>query len=311
MGARTLGLAAVLAALALPATGQAAERAKAQVDCAPAGEPYVYDCTIMLTGRKSGEPIVGAAVVVRADMPTMPMAHNVKPVTAMAMAKPGMYHARITLAMHGEWTLTLDLSGAIRDKIIHAMRFDPGEGEHAGMKHEMGDMKREKGAMAMAGAKSCRNPAEVTDEAERQVGGALYAGPVTVQAAAAAKPMPEMAGAHMVHVAQRGGAFFMAPDKIHHVEALFSGDCGLRVFFFNAFTKPIGATRFRAFARVMPESEDEPESLRFLTPSEDGTMLAADLGDEVSRPFEVELYIEFPESDEPQLFNVRVPVLGQ
>ena len=115
----------------------------------------------------------------------------------------------------------------------------------------------------------------------------------------------------MVHQPQRGGAFFMAPDKLHHVEALYSGACHLRVFFYNIRTEAIGVTHFRAFARVIPESPDEPEVLRFLTPVEDGALLGASPGDQASRPFEIELYVRFPEGDAPQLFTVRIPALSR
>lgn len=140
MHAKFLFLALVCGALVLPVSGHGAERGKAKVECKPAGEKLVYDCMIMIMGKRSGKPIEGVKVVVGADMPAMPMAHNVKPVEAMAMDKPGMYHARLHLAMEGEWVLTLDLSGATRDRIVHTMRFGSDQGMmKEGMKHE--DMK--------------------------------------------------------------------------------------------------------------------------------------------------------------------------
>ncbi len=132
--------------LALPAAGHAAERAKAKVDCKEAGEKLVYDCSIMLMGKKSGKPLVGAKIVIGADMPSMAMAHNVKPVTAKPGGMPGMYHARIRLDMLGEWALKMDISGPTRDRIIHVMRF----GRGMDMKHGMGmksDMKQGSGGM--------------------------------------------------------------------------------------------------------------------------------------------------------------------
>ncbi len=56
-------------------------------------------------------------------MPSMPMAHNVPPVTGMPTGKPGAYNARLELKMHGEWALTLDVSGAARDRIIKKLQF--------------------------------------------------------------------------------------------------------------------------------------------------------------------------------------------
>jgi len=126
------------AVLVLPATLAAGERAKAMVDCKEADKQLAYDCTIMLMGKDSGKPIEGADLVVKADMPTMPMAHNVKPVKAMPMGKPGSYMARLELEMQGEWALTMDVSGPMRDRLIEKVQFGAISAE-GGMKH--GDMK--------------------------------------------------------------------------------------------------------------------------------------------------------------------------
>ena len=121
--------------------------------------------------------------------------------------------------------------------------------------------------------------------------------------------MPEMQGAHTDHAPRHGGAFFMAPDKLHHLEGGYSDRCGFQLYLFNAFTKPIGIGCFHAFIKAVPSRDDEPETFRFLSPNEDRTTLGARLGDLVTRPFEIELYVKFPESDDPELFNVRVPEL--
>jgi copper(I)-binding protein len=158
-----------------------------------------------------------------------------------------------------------------------------------------------------AGGAPCRIPVQISEEADRQPGGALYAGPAAKNHDHGKMPMADMAGAHMVHEPQHGGAFFMAPNKLNHLEAVYSEDCGFRVFFYNAFTRPVHADRFRAFIRIVPKAEDEPEVLRFLSPSDDKTLLSAPIGNEVSRPFAVELYVEFPGSHDPELFTVQVP----
>jgi hypothetical protein len=62
--------------------------------------------------------------MVGADMPSMPMAHNVRPVKAEAGAQPGSYRARLELEMTGVWALRLDLSGPVRDRLISVLRFD-------------------------------------------------------------------------------------------------------------------------------------------------------------------------------------------
>jgi hypothetical protein len=146
-------IAIVLMALVLPSAARAAERAKAMVDCKPSGEKLVYDCMIMLMGKMSGKPMDGAKIVVGADMPSMPMAHNVKPVHAMPTGNPGGYHARVRLEMEGEWALKMDVSGPTRDRIIHTMhvgshegmKHEHGEKKHDGKKHEAGEMKHGQG----------------------------------------------------------------------------------------------------------------------------------------------------------------------
>ena len=175
----------------------------------------------------------------------------------------------------------------------------------------------------------CRTPLQITEEAERQPGGAQYAA-ATGQAGKTSRGKPmtgmkmdeapmggamagmkiddpqTMEGAHMIHKSQHSGAFFMAPNKVNHVEALYSDDCGFRVVFFNILTQHIRADRFRAMIMVIPDTLDEPELHRFLSPTQDGEVLSTAFGDEVSKPFEIQLYIEFPEAMEPELFTVRV-----
>jgi hypothetical protein len=119
--------------------------------------------------------------------------------------------------------------------------------------------------------------------------------------------MADMKGAHLIHTPQHGGAFFMAPNKMNHLEALYSEKCGFRLVFFNAFTKPIGVNQFRGFILVVPDKQDEPEVHRFLTATADGKIMKTTIGDEVSRPFDIQLFVEFPGNDEPDLFTIRMP----
>jgi hypothetical protein len=62
--------------------------------------------------------------MVGADMPSMAGAHAVRPVAASEEAEKGTYRARIALEMHGDWALRLDLSGAVRDRVIKLLRFE-------------------------------------------------------------------------------------------------------------------------------------------------------------------------------------------
>jgi hypothetical protein len=114
---RTLALPALLlvSAVALPAFAQ---RLDAEVDCKPTKHDLVYDCRFVLKEVKSGRLVSGALLSIGADMPSMPMAHNLKPVRAAPGAAPGEYTARIELEMFGDWALKLNVRGPVRDVIV-------------------------------------------------------------------------------------------------------------------------------------------------------------------------------------------------
>jgi len=118
---------AVAVAATLGMSAQAAHaqvRAKAAVTCAAAGQVLEYDCTIKLANARSGEPLSGLTVSVGADMPSMPGMHNVRPVKATEQAEKGVYKVRLELEMHGDWAVQVDLSGAVRDRVISMLRFE-------------------------------------------------------------------------------------------------------------------------------------------------------------------------------------------
>jgi hypothetical protein len=102
----------------------AADRAKAVIDCKATSETLVYDCTIKLANARTAAPLEQAKVTVGADMPSMPMAHNVAPVAAKAGGAPGEYQARLALEMHGEWALRLKIEGPLRDQLVEVRTFD-------------------------------------------------------------------------------------------------------------------------------------------------------------------------------------------
>jgi hypothetical protein len=122
------GLVCALAAISncLPTgSAHAQVRAKADVACRPAGATLEYDCTIVLINARTNEPLAGVTLTVGADMPSMPMMHNVRPVKATPAQAPGTYQARLVLEMHGDWALQLNLSGPVRDRVVTTIRFDP------------------------------------------------------------------------------------------------------------------------------------------------------------------------------------------
>ena len=122
---RLICVLAVTCAVCLPAESVLAQvRAKADVMCRPAGT-LQYDCTITLTNSRTNEPLAGVTLTIGADMPSMPMMHNVRPAKAVPGAEPGTYKARLALEMHGDWAVQLNLSGPVRDRVVANIRFDP------------------------------------------------------------------------------------------------------------------------------------------------------------------------------------------
>jgi len=109
----------ILALASLPA---AAQRAQAELECRFTGTDFVYDCLIRL--KRAGEPLPGASITVGADMPSMPMAHNIRPVKAKPGKNPGEYLARLDLEMRGEWAVKLRLAGPVKDQLILHYDFD-------------------------------------------------------------------------------------------------------------------------------------------------------------------------------------------
>ena len=120
--AKTMTAVAMLALYGLD-SAHAQVRAKADVSCKPAPR----SCN---TTASSSSPIPArtsrcpASLMVGADMPSMPGAHNVRPVSATEDEDKGTYRARIVLEMHGDWALQLDLSGAVRDRVVKMLRFE-------------------------------------------------------------------------------------------------------------------------------------------------------------------------------------------
>jgi hypothetical protein len=99
-----------------------ARRVEASLACAATGTPHVYDCALALS--RGGRPLTGVSVIAGADMPSMPMAHAVRPVTATPGPEPGEYRFRLALEMRGEWAVRLRLGGAVRDQLILHYAFD-------------------------------------------------------------------------------------------------------------------------------------------------------------------------------------------
>ena len=143
-----LRMPASLLALVPAVALSAGERPMVSVDCKPTDEKLVFHCTFDVMGRKSHQPIEGAAFKVNTDMPTMPLAHNVRPIRPEPVdGKPGSYEGRLELEMLGEWAIKMTFDEPVRDIVIEKVTFggeatamDHSKMDHSKMRH--GDKKK-------------------------------------------------------------------------------------------------------------------------------------------------------------------------
>ena len=101
-----------LAQTAAPASG----RPQVGIKCASYGTGPMLECLVDLK-RRDGPPLDGAQLTLGAIMPSMPMAHTVKPMKAAPTGVPGQYKATLELEMLGVWAVDVDVSGPVRDKV--------------------------------------------------------------------------------------------------------------------------------------------------------------------------------------------------
>ena len=122
---RTLIFPAVVVAALATTPALAADRVQATISCKPAGVSLAYDCIFKLTNASTGAPIEKAQLSIGADMPSMPLAHNVPAVAAKATGTPGEYRALVILEMHGDWALRLRVAGPLKDQLVEMLNFSP------------------------------------------------------------------------------------------------------------------------------------------------------------------------------------------
>ena len=197
---------------------------------------------------------------------------------------------------------------------------------------------------AIAGSQkhdSCHKMIHLSKEAEMQLGGSMYTGALPKEGEenesmsgmkmkmSEEKEGMKMSGkkhdmkmdhkdhdgmkmAHMDHESKLGGVFFMAPNKMHHLEATYSKECGFQLYLYNAFTRPINVNRFLAFLKVTGEIDGEEDELTlFLEPNKSYTTMHNLLDVNLTASFEIELHLKFPESEEVKLFNLSVDEHGK
>lgn len=114
---------AALGAMALLAASCGAPAAPAvdvAVECLPETTALRQLCTVTVTDRSTGRRVDGARVTLSADMPSMPLAHTVRPVTA-GPAGPGVYRGTLELEMAGRWVIAVRLAGPVSDQFTHTL----------------------------------------------------------------------------------------------------------------------------------------------------------------------------------------------
>lgn len=92
----------------------------ATVSCVPETHALRQICAVALTDRATGQPIEGVTVTLSADMPSMPLAHSVSPVSAKAVG-PGLYSGTLELEMRGRWVVAVRISGPVTDQLTHTL----------------------------------------------------------------------------------------------------------------------------------------------------------------------------------------------
>jgi hypothetical protein len=111
-----------LLAFAFAASAQS-PRLRVDLGCTPTEVALTYLCTVGVTDS-ADRPVDGAEITLSADMPSMPMAHNVSPVKAQPVpGRSGSYQARLTLEMLGEWAVRLRFETPHRDVVVRKLDF--------------------------------------------------------------------------------------------------------------------------------------------------------------------------------------------
>ncbi len=120
-------LACCVALLASTSAALAAPRPEVDLQCVAHGSGPLLECTARVA--TGGAPLAGARLTLGATMPSMPMAHTVKPVPATATGRPGEYRGTLQLEMNGDWAVQVDLAGPPRDRVVRVLRVDECPGD--------------------------------------------------------------------------------------------------------------------------------------------------------------------------------------
>ena len=108
---------------------------KSQTECTATSKKLQYNCNVIFFHKK--EPTSGYSGIVGATMPSMAMAHNVKPVKFTEKeGMAGHYEFIIQLEMLGEWMFQYDISQPKRDRVMEKLIFDKTKSIASHKKHK-------------------------------------------------------------------------------------------------------------------------------------------------------------------------------
>ena len=100
-----------------PAIALGASMPQVTVDCHAHGEGPLLTCDVTVKDANR-RAISDADITLKAHMPSMPMAHSVKPIKAAAVDQHGLYRATLQLQMPGIWAVEVDVRGPVRERVI-------------------------------------------------------------------------------------------------------------------------------------------------------------------------------------------------
>ena len=113
-------------ALTITASVTQADMITTQTTCMTHEQALTYMCKVNLSHH--GEPATDVGISVSAVMPSMPMAHNIKPVLAIPVADvPGQYMFVLELEMKGTWRLVYNITRPFVDRLHETLMVGTGD----------------------------------------------------------------------------------------------------------------------------------------------------------------------------------------
>ena len=95
---------------------------KTKTSCEETEKKLVYYCLVQITNN--GKPAPNSIATVGADMPSMPMAHNIKPVPIFSNnIQLGEYQFEIELEMRGRWMFEYNFSNPKKNRVFEKLDF--------------------------------------------------------------------------------------------------------------------------------------------------------------------------------------------